>query len=140
MNSFCLSFFFSLFVPFSPFMCTICFLQGHKVFAWYDGKLSAADYYVGRVNLLDNAYGYGRASVNLTSIREIDSGWYELNCIHFALSYWDEWKLCSFISCMLLVHYGEKWEFEFNAITGMSVESFFRTEHQPHEIMELGFI
>ncbi|XP_031624013.1 protein borderless isoform X4 [Contarinia nasturtii] len=55
--------------------------EGHKAFAWYDGKLSAADYYVGRVALLDNAYGYGRASVNLTSIRETDSGWYECRVI-----------------------------------------------------------
>lgn len=57
------------------------YLQGHKVFAWYDGKLSAADYYVGRVNLLENSYGYGRASVNLTSIRETDAGWYECRVI-----------------------------------------------------------
>lgn len=51
------------------------------MFAWYDGKLSAADYYVGRVNLLENSYGYGRASVNLTSIRETDAGWYECRVI-----------------------------------------------------------
>lgn len=51
------------------------------MFAWYDGKLSAADYYVGRVSLLDNSYGYGRASVNLTSIRETDSGWFECRVI-----------------------------------------------------------
>lgn len=62
------------------FNTLLCF-QGHKVFAWYDGKLSAADYYVGRVNLLDNSYGYGKASVNLTSIRESDSGWYECRVI-----------------------------------------------------------
>lgn len=55
--------------------------QGHRVFAWYDGVLSAADQYIGRVNLLDNSYGYGRASVNLTSIRESDSGWYECRVI-----------------------------------------------------------
>lgn len=56
-------------------------LQGKKVFAWYDGTLSAADQYIGRVNLLDNSYGYGKASVNLTSIRESDSGWYECRVI-----------------------------------------------------------
>lgn len=32
---------------------------------------------MGRINLLGNHYGYGKASVNLSSIRESDNGWYE---------------------------------------------------------------
>lgn len=32
---------------------------------------------MGRINLLNNHYGLGKASVNLSSIRESDSGWYE---------------------------------------------------------------
>lgn len=30
---------------------------------------------------MENSYGYGRASVNLTSIRETDAGWYECRVI-----------------------------------------------------------
>lgn len=63
------------------FLRFVFHLQGKKVFAWYDGSLSAADQYVGRVSLLHNSFGYGRASVNLTSIRESDSGWYECRVI-----------------------------------------------------------
>lgn len=51
------------------------------MFAWYDGRLSAADEYIGRVNLVDNAFEYGRASVNLTAVRESDAGWYECRVV-----------------------------------------------------------
>lgn len=116
------------------------FLQGHKVFAWYDGKLSAADYYVGRVNLLDNAYGYGRASVNLTSIRETDSGWYELKMeyaictnevvgVFFAHAHFLAQKIWKFNSM-----------YKFNGFAGMNVESFSQIERPALAIMERGFI
>ncbi|KAG4079404.1 hypothetical protein HA402_008096 [Bradysia odoriphaga] len=48
-----------------------------RVFSWYDGTLRASDSFIGRINLLGNHYGLGRASVNLSSIRESDTGWYE---------------------------------------------------------------
>lgn len=51
--------------------------DGSKVFSWYDGSLSASNLFVGRLNLLDRHAGYGKASVNLTAIRESDQGWYE---------------------------------------------------------------
>uniref|UniRef100_U5ETE2 Putative neuronal cell adhesion molecule n=1 Tax=Corethrella appendiculata TaxID=1370023 RepID=U5ETE2_9DIPT len=50
------------------------------VFSWYDGVLSATDNYVGRITLLDDKF-YGKAAVNLTSIRESDNGWYECKVI-----------------------------------------------------------
>lgn len=40
------------------------------MFSWYDGTLKASDAYLGRINLLGNSYGFGKASVNLSSIRE----------------------------------------------------------------------
>lgn len=56
-------------------------VQGQRVFNWYDGSLSASEPYIGRVTLLENSYGYGKPSINLTSIRESDSGWYECRVI-----------------------------------------------------------
>ncbi|GAB0089249.1 Protein borderless [Sergentomyia squamirostris] len=55
--------------------------DGKNVFSWYDGVLSASDNYVGRINLLDSGYGHGKASVNLTALRESDSGWYQCKVI-----------------------------------------------------------
>lgn len=51
------------------------------MFSWYDGVLTAADNFVGRINLLDNEYGLGKASVNLTALRESDGGWYQCRVI-----------------------------------------------------------
>ncbi|XP_050307905.1 protein borderless [Anthonomus grandis grandis] len=68
--------------------------QENVIFSWYDGHITEADEYVGRITLLDrntsNSIFYrhditdtptkrhfGRASINLTSIRESDAGWYE---------------------------------------------------------------
>lgn len=51
------------------------------MFSWYDGTLTAADPYIGRISLVENIYGYGKASVNLTSIRETDAGWYECRVV-----------------------------------------------------------
>lgn len=51
--------------------------DGKKVFSWYDGSLTASDLFVGRLSLLDKLEGFGKASVNLTSIRESDQGWFE---------------------------------------------------------------
>ena len=51
------------------------------MFSWYDGSLTASDVYSGRITLVQNAYGLGKASVNLSSIRESDSGWYECRVI-----------------------------------------------------------
>lgn len=48
-----------------------------RMFNWYDGALTASEPYTGRIALVENSFGYGKASVNLTSIRESDTGWYE---------------------------------------------------------------
>lgn len=61
----------------------ICF-QEQRVFSWYDGTLKASDTYIGRINLLGNHYGLGRASVNLSSIRE--SGRYSDYYFHVSFS------------------------------------------------------
>ncbi|KAK7793696.1 hypothetical protein R5R35_014160 [Gryllus longicercus] len=54
---------------------------GRTVFSWYANVLTADEDYIGRVNLVSADPRYGKGSVNLTSIRETDSGWYE--CIVF---------------------------------------------------------
>lgn len=60
-------------------------------YSWYDGQTTEAEEYVGRITLVDrntsnslyhpvlerHPQHYGRASINLTSIRESDAGWYE---------------------------------------------------------------
>lgn len=50
--------------------------EGRTVFSWYEDVLTAEESFKGRVNLVHDS-PYGRGSVNLTSIRESDSGWYE---------------------------------------------------------------
>ncbi|XP_063709188.1 protein borderless [Culicoides brevitarsis] len=54
--------------------------DGKMIFSWDDGVFNAAENFVGRILLLDKHKGHphlGRASINLTSIRENDSGWYQ---------------------------------------------------------------
>lgn len=61
----------------------IFIFQGKVIFSWYDGIFNFADNYAGRIVLLDKRRGHpsashlGRASINLTSIRETDGGWYQ---------------------------------------------------------------
>lgn len=43
--------------------------------------LNAYETFIGRVTLLNNDILYGKASLNLTSIRESDNGWYECKVI-----------------------------------------------------------
>lgn len=52
------------------------------IFNWYNGVITATEPYVGRVHLLHYPLpGYGKATINLTSIRESDAGWYECKVI-----------------------------------------------------------
>lgn len=51
------------------------------MFTLYDGILNSYESYIGRVTLLNNDLVYGKASMNLTSIRESDNGWYECKVI-----------------------------------------------------------
>lgn len=51
------------------------------VFTLYDGVLNSYETFLGRVTLLNNDLVYGKASLNLTSIRESDNGWYECKVI-----------------------------------------------------------
>ncbi|XP_023287560.1 protein borderless isoform X2 [Orussus abietinus] len=57
--------------------------EGRTVFSWYDGVISAANDYTGRIHLIQDAEarGLGQGSVNLTNIRESDQGWYECRVI-----------------------------------------------------------
>lgn len=55
--------------------------QNKPVFTLYDGILNTYETYIGRVTLLSNDLVYGKASLNLTSIRESDNGWYECKVI-----------------------------------------------------------
>ncbi|XP_030745787.1 protein borderless [Sitophilus oryzae] len=62
-----------------------------EIFSWQDDQIKESDEYSGRIHLLDKhlhhsphpptlerpVQHYGRASINLTSIRESDAGWYE---------------------------------------------------------------
>nr|CAD7201704.1 unnamed protein product [Timema douglasi] len=52
--------------------------EGMVVFSWYKNEEPrATPDYQGRINLLPHDSPYGRGSINLTSIRESDGGWYE---------------------------------------------------------------
>ncbi|KAJ8951743.1 hypothetical protein NQ318_012594 [Aromia moschata] len=51
-------------------------------YSWEDSVVTESDDYVGRINLLNKPQQiYGRASINLTSIRESDAGWFECRVI-----------------------------------------------------------
>ncbi|KAF5301468.1 hypothetical protein FQA39_LY02197 [Lamprigera yunnana] len=54
--------------------------EGKTIYSWDNGVTVASDPYGGRIQLLD-MQGYGKASINLTAIRESDSGWYECKII-----------------------------------------------------------
>ncbi|KAJ8936942.1 hypothetical protein NQ314_012123, partial [Rhamnusium bicolor] len=53
--------------------------RGNEViYSWQDDVVTESDEYVGRISLLNKPQQhYGRASINLTSIRESDAGWFE---------------------------------------------------------------
>uniref|UniRef100_A0A1A9UMY0 Ig-like domain-containing protein n=1 Tax=Glossina austeni TaxID=7395 RepID=A0A1A9UMY0_GLOAU len=51
-----------------------------KIFTWYEGETSTSELFNGRLHLIDHA-DYGKASANLTSIRESDQGWYHCQII-----------------------------------------------------------
>ncbi|XP_046738764.1 protein borderless isoform X1 [Diprion similis] len=57
--------------------------EGTLVYSWYDGELIETDDYAGRIHLIGDGggKGYGQGSINLTSIRETDQGWYECRVI-----------------------------------------------------------
>ncbi|XP_068085306.1 protein borderless isoform X2 [Anabrus simplex] len=55
--------------------------DGRTVFSWYGDTVTADEDYAGRVSLISSESQYGKGSVNLTSIRESDRGWYE--CVVF---------------------------------------------------------
>ncbi|GLV33104.1 borderless [Carabus blaptoides fortunei] len=50
--------------------------DGKSIFSWSEGRLLADEPFIGRITLVDSD-GYGKGSVNLTSIRESDFGWYQ---------------------------------------------------------------
>jgi hypothetical protein len=52
-------------------------LQNKLIFAWYGGETQTAGQFSSRIHLVDNHVGIGKASINLTSVRESDNGWYE---------------------------------------------------------------
>jgi len=47
------------------------------IFAWYGSETQVAGQFSGRIHLVDNKIGIGKASINLTSVRDSDTGWYE---------------------------------------------------------------
>ncbi|KAI9584041.1 hypothetical protein GQX74_010376, partial [Glossina fuscipes] len=55
-------------------------LQHKKIFTWYEGETSTSELFNGRLHLIDHG-DYGKASANLTSIRESDQGWYHCQII-----------------------------------------------------------
>ncbi|XP_075152895.1 borderless isoform X1 [Haematobia irritans] len=52
-----------------------------RIFTWFDGETSANELYSGRLHLISDNEEYGKASVNLTSIRESDQGWYHCQIV-----------------------------------------------------------
>uniref|UniRef100_A0A0K8WJZ6 Protein turtle n=1 Tax=Bactrocera latifrons TaxID=174628 RepID=A0A0K8WJZ6_BACLA len=55
--------------------------ENKKIFTWYEGESSANELFNGRLNLVTNHPEYGKASVNLTAIRESDQGWYHCQIV-----------------------------------------------------------
>ncbi|XP_028896692.1 protein borderless isoform X2 [Zeugodacus cucurbitae] len=55
--------------------------ENKKIFTWYEGESIASELFNGRLNLVTNHPEYGKASVNLTAIRESDQGWYHCQII-----------------------------------------------------------
>lgn len=47
------------------------------IFAWLGEETQLSQKYSGRIHLVDDKVGLGKASINLTSVREADTGWYE---------------------------------------------------------------
>ncbi|XP_053958172.1 protein borderless [Anastrepha ludens] len=52
-----------------------------KIFTWYEGESITSELFNGRLSLVTNHPEYGKASVNLTAIRESDQGWYHCQII-----------------------------------------------------------
>ncbi|KAH8357021.1 hypothetical protein KR200_002319 [Drosophila serrata] len=52
-----------------------------KIFTWYEQETSTNELFNGRLHLVENHPEFGRASVNLTAIRESDQGWYHCQVI-----------------------------------------------------------
>ncbi|KAK6636139.1 hypothetical protein RUM43_009791 [Polyplax serrata] len=56
--------------------------HGQTIFSSYESTNSANDPYKGRIKLLHSDPDYGKASINLTNIRETDGGWYECQVLY----------------------------------------------------------
>ncbi|KAM8718185.1 hypothetical protein ACLKA7_004832 [Drosophila subpalustris] len=53
-----------------------------KIFTWYENETSTNELFNGRLHLVSRSHPeYGRASANLTSIRESDQGWYHCQIV-----------------------------------------------------------
>ncbi|XP_022231604.2 protein borderless isoform X2 [Drosophila obscura] len=52
-----------------------------KIFTWFEKETSTNELFNGRLHLVEEHPEYGRASVNLTAIRESDQGWYHCQVI-----------------------------------------------------------
>ncbi|XP_030565009.1 protein borderless isoform X1 [Drosophila novamexicana] len=52
-----------------------------KIFTWYENETSTNELFIGRLHLVSHPHDLGKASVNLTSIRESDQGWYHCQII-----------------------------------------------------------
>ncbi|XP_037958823.1 protein borderless-like [Teleopsis dalmanni] len=52
-----------------------------RIFTWYDGVTNTSELFIGRLNLVTNNNEYGKASANLTAIRESDQGSYHCQII-----------------------------------------------------------
>ncbi|CAH0560339.1 unnamed protein product [Brassicogethes aeneus] len=65
-----------------PIPYKLIWRRGEEViYSWQEGIVTESDDYVGRIHLLNRGFQqyqqYGKASINLTSIRESDAGWFE---------------------------------------------------------------
>lgn len=65
-----------------PVSCLLLsFGQNKKIFTWYENETSTNELFVGRLHLVNHHPDYGKASANLTAIRESDQGWYHCQII-----------------------------------------------------------
>lgn len=60
----------------------------HKlIFAWYGDETQVSQQFTGRISLIDNHASLGKASINLTSVRESDNGWWVVSEILKTLTF-----------------------------------------------------
>lgn len=60
----------------------LCFLQGQTVFTYLDGTLTTDERYDGRTNIVERPEFSGSVTINVSSLRESDTGDYKCSVLN----------------------------------------------------------